>query len=129
MSASIQDIKEKFKAFIAEDVYFYTVLIIVISMLSFGLGRMSVHETQSQKQPQIVLTEQSAAVAHVAVDSSATTTTTEVVKNFVASKKGTKYHLSTCPGVKQIKEDNKVYFSSEAEAKASGYSRAKNCKF
>lgn len=129
MSASIQDVRNRIKSFLEEDVYFYTLLIIVISVLSFGLGRMSMQEAQNPQQPQIVLTEQSAAVVHTATNSSITTKKIEAIKNFVASKKGTKYHLSTCPGAKQMNEDNKVYFSTEAEAKASGYSRAKNCNF
>lgn len=129
MSASIQDVRNRIKSFLEEDVYFYTLLIIVISVLSFGLGRMSMQEAQSSQQPQIVLTEQSAAVVHTATNSSITTKKIEAIKNFVASKNGTKYHLPTCPGAKQMNEDNKVYFSTEAEAKASGYSRAKNCNF
>ena len=129
MSASIQDISKKLKAFISDDGYFYTVLIIVISLLSFGLGRMSVQEPVHQQQSQIVLTEQSATVGSITPTSTPTTTKTETIQNFVASKKGTKYHLPTCPGAKQMSEKNKIYFSSEEEAKAAGYTRAKNCKF
>lgn len=46
---------------------------------------------------------------------------------FVASKNGTKYHLIECPGAKQIKEENKIYFSSEDEARNAGYAPAVNC--
>lgn len=47
--------------------------------------------------------------------------------NFVASKNGSSYHLPDCPGAKQIKEENKVWFRTEAEAKAAGYKPAANC--
>ena len=47
---------------------------------------------------------------------------------YVASKSGKSYHLPWCAGAKQIKEENKIYFSSKAEAEAAGYAPAKNCK-
>ena len=53
----------------------------------------------------------------------------KTVKNFVASKSGTKYHALTCPGAKQIKESNKIFFAAETDAEAAGYTRAANCKF
>ncbi len=47
---------------------------------------------------------------------------------YVASKSGKSYHLPWCAGAKQIKEENKIYFGSKAEAEAAGYAPAKNCK-
>lgn len=49
-------------------------------------------------------------------------------RRYVASKNGTKYHLPTCPGAKRIKEENKIWFDSKAEAEQAGYEPAKNCK-
>lgn len=46
----------------------------------------------------------------------------------VASKTGKKYHFPWCAGAQQIKEENKVWFTNEAEARAAGYSPAANCK-
>lgn len=46
----------------------------------------------------------------------------------VASKTGTKYYLPWCGTVSRIKEENKVYFASKAEAEKAGYAPAKNCK-
>lgn len=46
----------------------------------------------------------------------------------VASKKGTKYHFSWCPGAKTISEANKIFFASVADAEKAGYSKAANCK-
>jgi methylphosphotriester-DNA--protein-cysteine methyltransferase len=45
----------------------------------------------------------------------------------VASKSGTKYHLPTCPGAKQIKSTNLITFNSKQEAEAAGYTPASNC--
>jgi hypothetical protein len=46
----------------------------------------------------------------------------------VASKKGTKYHLLTCPGAKTIAVENKVTFPNSKAAEKAGFEPAKNCK-
>ncbi|HXK36473.1 MAG TPA: hypothetical protein VJ553_02735 [Candidatus Paceibacterota bacterium] len=47
----------------------------------------------------------------------------------VISKSATsmKYHHVWCAGAKQIKESNRVWFPSAADAQAAGYSLAGNC--
>jgi len=45
----------------------------------------------------------------------------------VGSKKGTKYHLPTCSGAKNIKPENLITFSSITEAERAGYQKAANC--
>jgi len=47
---------------------------------------------------------------------------------YVASKGGTKYHLTTCPGARTISEANRVWFETREEAETAGYSPAANCK-
>lgn len=47
---------------------------------------------------------------------------------YVASKTGTKYYLPWCGTANRIKEENKVWFATKAEAEAAGYEPAKNCK-
>ena len=47
---------------------------------------------------------------------------------YVASKSGTKYYLPWCGTVSRIKEENKVWFASKAEAEDAGFEPAKNCK-
>lgn len=48
--------------------------------------------------------------------------------NFVASKTGTKYYPSDCGSVSRIKEENRVYFATEDDAKDKGYERTTACK-
>ena len=125
MGQSIQDMHKNIKQMLSDDVYFYTALVILVSVLSFGLGRMSLPDASVTHEPQVVLQEQSASAAvSLPVEQSV-----DVAQQLVASKKGTKYHLLTCPGAKQMNDDNKIYFASEAEAKAAGYTKAGNCKF
>ena len=60
-------------------------------------------------------------------DSDTTSSTSSTAKNYVASKSGSKYHLSSCSSAKKIKSANKTYFSSEANAKSAGYSACSIC--
>ncbi len=131
---------QKLKSLLLDDTVYMAFLLVLVGIASFGLGRMSVDVPSGQ----------GAAVAQSLVNLpkspelkpvSTTTTagpaqTNEVVitdvateKNFVGSKSGTKFHALTCPGAKQIKDTNKIYFATESEAEASGYTRAANCKF
>lgn len=45
----------------------------------------------------------------------------------VGNKRSAKYHLPHCSGYSQINFENRVGFTSEAEAEAAGYRRAGNC--
>lgn len=47
---------------------------------------------------------------------------------FVASSGGTKYYPIGCGSAGRIKEENRVYFVTEDEAKAAGYDRTTACK-
>jgi hypothetical protein len=46
---------------------------------------------------------------------------------YVASKNGTKYYLPSCSGAGRIKEENKVWFQTVADAVAAGYTPANAC--
>ncbi len=56
--------------------------------------------------------------------------TTELEKKqlitFVASKNGKKYYPIDCSASDNIKKENKIFFSSEEEAKSKGYSRTES---
>ena len=47
---------------------------------------------------------------------------------FVAAKSGAKYYPTGCGSANRIKPENKVYFTSEAEAQSAGYTRSTTCK-
>ena len=46
---------------------------------------------------------------------------------YVASKNGTKFYLPTCSTAKRIKEENKIWFDTEDEARAAGFEPGANC--
>lgn len=106
------------------------VVVVLVGVGAFGLGRLS--RIEEAKTPLIIRNgselavpvpraQTAAAVQGVSVQASA------AAGPIVASKSGTKYYLSTCSGAKNIKDANKVYFASTAEAQAAGYTAAANC--
>ncbi len=128
---------KKLKPLLADDSFYMASLLVLVGISSFGLGRLSVApeagiaaatvssalSSEQGLQKAVVNTE-------IATNSATVTERTEVsnqVLPFVASKSGTKYHKVTCPGAKQIKVDNKIYFATPTEAKAAGYTPAANC--
>ena len=120
MGRSIQEMTNKIKTLFEDDTFFYTVIIILVGVASFGLGKHS-GGVQPQVQAQAVTVSQPAPVSET------TTVPASTQKNYVASKNGSKYHLLTCPGASQIKEENKVFFDTVEQAHAQGYTPAGNC--
>ncbi len=47
---------------------------------------------------------------------------------YVASKSGAKYYLPSCGTVSRIKEENRVYFATKADAEKAGYQPSSSCK-
>lgn len=87
---------------------------------SFGLGRLAALE--AKREP--VRWEQVAALPAATPPSNSAAPATG---NYVASKSGKAYHLPWCSGAQRIKEENKVYFATKAEAEKAGYTPAANC--
>lgn len=124
----------KIKSVLANDTVFYSFVIIGVAVTSFGLGRLSVSPTASPTPPVSAIRAIPAAVGPVSTSTvnASTSTAAAVTKpvgeqKFVASKSGSRYHFAWCPGAKQIKEANKIYFDTPAAARAAGYTPAANC--
>lgn len=49
------------------------------------------------------------------------------VRNFVASANGKLYYPLNCKSAARIKEENRIYFATVAEAKSNGLTAAKSC--
>lgn len=127
---------KKLKSHLGNDAIFMASLLLGVGIVSFGLGRLSVDGNQVPKihQTQIGLISGALTplVATTAALSNVATVTAPIIPDaetarYVGSKSGTKYHLVTCPGAKQIKLENKIYFNTQSEAAAAGYSKAANC--
>lgn len=116
--------------------YFVPVIIILVAIIGFCLGRVSglqekrepvriLDLNNSPSNPSLILRERSSDQTNSGEIKGISTDSAEQV---VASKNGAKYHYPWCAGAKQISEQNKVTFSSIDEAKKAGYSPATNCK-
>ena len=111
--------------------FFTAIVIILVAFAGFGLGRLSALE--GKKSP--ILIEKSYAPEILSGDNVfdekltiAKTIQNSTEKSFVAAKSGTRYYFPWCGGVSRIKEENKVWFASEAEARKAGFTPAANCK-
>ncbi len=133
----IQKVKAGFQTHERE--LFIVLLVILLGALSFGLGRLSLlwqkHEPiRIEKSETAEVPRGSVEAASIAVPLSpppaapiVTPPPPKTTGTFVASKKGTAYHFPWCPGAKQIKEENKIWFETKAEAERFGYKPAANC--
>lgn len=135
---SIQGLKDRIKLLLGEDAIFYTVVVLLVAIASFGLGRWSSLESAQNRTAPIVIRTQQASLPTAIKDSAKVTETTSetltpepavvIQKSFVGSKKSDKYHLPWCSGAKRIKEENKIWFATKADAESAGYIPAANCK-
>ncbi len=129
MKMSIKEILKKCKSFfhLADNKDLFVVIIIILSSLaSFGLGRLS--KIEESRSPIIIENAPTDSSASVIKASLPTLTPTQAGGGYVASKNGTKYYLPWCGGAQKISEKNKIVFVSKEEAEKAGYQPAANCK-
>lgn len=106
--------------------FFTAIVIILVAFSSFGLGKLSSRE--GKKSSILIERNQSSYSSETSLlDAPNVKSKNYGEKSFVASKSGTKYYFPWCGGVSNIKEVNKIWFSSEVEAKKAGYTPAANC--
>jgi len=106
------------KSLLATERTIYTILVVVVGLCAYMLGRESVPpaaQLSTSNQAAIIFTQP------LAVDAVAGTPV-------VSSKNGTRYHRLDCPGANTIKESNKIYFDSIELARSAGYLPAGNCR-
>ncbi len=134
----LTDLFSKIKSLLAENRkdLFLAALVFLMSVASFGLGRLSA--LWPEKEPLVI--EEPNALSELSKSSELSRSSTaglnllnslnslnQLDSGFVASKNGSSYHLPDCPGAKQIKEENKLWFKSREAAAAAGYKPAGNC--
>jgi len=124
---------QKIKSFIEEnksDIYIATIIFLV-SLASFGLGRLSV--LWPKKEP-ITITgtdrkSQAANNEENGLNESSASLISKILKGkYVGSKSGKAYHFPWCAGALKIKEGNKIWFQTKEEAEKAGYKPAGNCE-
>jgi len=132
---------ENIKSYLQNDRLFIAALLVTVGVVSFWLGHQSVPPITSQNAGVVVelgafapvgamdtaVVPDSAHLPAVLPTAAVAGVTSRMDGDYIASKSGTRYHHISCPGAKQIKEENKLFFATPAEAEAAGYTRAANC--
>lgn len=122
---SIEEYFKKIKPYETDLVISLT--IILVAFLSFGLGRLS--KIEENKVPITIESVGAGVIGTQNTDNNPQLGgETSKLGVIVASKNGTKYHFPWCSGAMRMKDENKIWFESEDEAKSAGYSPASNCK-
>ena len=129
--------QEKLKSWLGNDQVFYGLLLIIVSFGSFTLGRFSILSLVQDRSPGVsFIAAKPLSAKDTAFEGSkdiqsnnieTSSKSASLTLSVVASKSGTKYHLPSCAGAKQIKPQNLVTFANENEAKKAGYTPAANC--
>lgn len=108
---------------------FLSLTIILVALLSFGIGRLSVvgkgEPIRIEYDANLISNSQFPISNQASVSNAVMKIENSTV---IGSKNGSKYHYPHCPGAKQIKEENKISFNSPEAAETAGYSLATNCK-
>ena len=133
-------LKSRFERFL-NGPYFIVCIIILVAISSFCIGKFWGFNNNREQvrlidnSSQIIESPKTTAVPSSKSSTKTQTQTATVVNTVVSddtevvgSKNGTKYHLPTCPGAKQISEANKITFPSISSARSAGYTPALNCK-
>ncbi len=123
--------KEKIKPY--KNDIFIVLVIILVALISFGLGRLS--KIRENKMP-VTIENLSANMINsqenIPQDNQNIKNNQVQINSsqgmLIGSKNGTKYHFPWCSGAQRIKEENKIWFSNKEEAEKAGYTQAANCK-
>jgi hypothetical protein len=117
---------------------FYTfLLIVVISSIFFGLGRLSTVKQGSSsirilspntEQAGLVLSTFSTSTNKGIQDKQVLVAPLSQSGEVVGSKTGKKYYFPWCGTAKRIKPENQIHFTTVEEAKNAGYTAGGNCK-
>lgn len=126
MPERISELVAKYKGHAAE--WILSILLVLTGLTAFGLGRLS---AMGEEGARLLIrlpdgTTQTAA-AYQSAAAPAEPGAAARAGAYVASKSGSKYYPSTCAGAARIKEENKIWFATVADAESAGYTAAANC--
>ena len=107
------------------------VIIILVGLGSFGLGRLS--KESATPGIKIDYGDQKASALESMEEASLNPVLNQNTQksssgNFFASNRGSKYYSVGCSGGKTIKQENRIYFATKEEAEKAGYELSSSCK-
>ncbi|MFY9493478.1 MAG: Ada metal-binding domain-containing protein [Minisyncoccia bacterium] len=141
----MKNLVEKIKPY--QDSLFLVVVIVLVGLIGFGLGRLSSRYQTAELKIQSTLVNTAELDRIVTVSSekamvdknvSPTNGGGEVAdstvvgvdytdKKIIGNKNSKIYHYEDCPGALKMKEGNKVFFASIIDAQTAGFRPAGNC--
>lgn len=137
----MRDFLEKIKPY--ADNLFLVMVIMLVGLIGFGLGRLSSkYQTAELKiQSTLVKTADLSKIATTpASGSTASVEATTLLKSqngavaeeiinqkIVGNKNSKIYHYENCPGALKMSEGNKIFFASIIDAQNAGFKPAGNC--
>lgn len=110
------------------------IIIILVGLISFELGRLSKENDQSgvkieyPSQNNNNDTTQPENQAQVSVKNPERNLASIANKKFFASSKGSKYYSIGCSTGKSIKQENRIWYSTREEAEKAGYELSSSCR-
>lgn len=108
----------------------HILVIILVSVGSFFLGRMSNSKLSNEKAYIVNGGEEGSQKVTLYPKSSKITSldsSTQVENRYVASKNGKLYYRVGCGSSSRIKEENKVFFDSKQSAEQAGFQASESC--
>lgn len=112
------------------------VLFIMATLAGFGLGFLAGEKNTLSRVGMSITTQTTSIATPTTKDEKSVGKATvlntynnrnDQSKAVVASKNGGRYYLASCSGAKRIHQENKVWFTSVAEARSKGYTPAQHC--
>lgn len=97
---------------------FVIAIIMFLSIIIFGAGRLWLFGSHEIRSREIVIEENAFSAPSPSV----------AIKNFVASVNGEKYYPAGCKAANRINKENSIWFASEKEAREMGYTPSSQCK-
>lgn len=126
MPETISELVAKYKGYTAE--WTLPLILVLVGLAAFGLGRLSaVGEEGARLLIQLPDGTTQTAATYQSAAAPAEPGTAVRSGTYVASKSGSKYYRSNCAGAARIKEENKIWFATVADAESAGYTAAANC--
>ena len=122
---------EKIKLFLTSEKgkdIMIVLIVIMVGLASFALGRLSMGPTDSG-----VKIEYPGSLSGSPLNALKSPKIEPTIENtgkqtFFASSRGSKYYPINCEAGKSIKQENRIYFDTEAEAQSAGYERSASCR-
>ena len=117
---------EKLKQLIVSDQVYIAMLVLLVGVIAFGLGRIH----GAVESPGVAPSDDQTATVQLISEPGRTDDRLTVPPSptaLVASRNGTRFYYQHCSGVNRISAENRIYFPDEFRARAAGYTPAVGC--